>query len=163
MPRTGPVTPEGKARSSLNRLSHGLTAAAIVIPGEDPAEWQQLHDEIAATVAPRDWIERGLADSIAESIWRLRRVSRAEAAFINDAARRTGVPMCLPDPPHLETLLRHESRLSRQLHDALRQLDELRQLREWTDSMAAPAGLAAAAKNARSAKRNRTGAHRATR
>ena len=34
---TGPRTPEGKAASSSNALKHGMDAASIVIPGEDPA------------------------------------------------------------------------------------------------------------------------------
>jgi hypothetical protein len=34
---TGPRTAEGKARSSRNALTQGLTAQEIVIPGEDVA------------------------------------------------------------------------------------------------------------------------------
>jgi hypothetical protein len=39
---TGPRTPEGKAASSFNALKHGMDAASIVIPGEDPAEYDTL-------------------------------------------------------------------------------------------------------------------------
>src|SRR5262245_24482140 len=35
----GPRTAEGKARSSRNALTHGLTAQEIVIPGEDVAAY----------------------------------------------------------------------------------------------------------------------------
>lgn len=35
---TGPRTPEGKARSSLNRLTHGCRSEQILIPTEDPKE-----------------------------------------------------------------------------------------------------------------------------
>ena len=38
---TGPRTVEGKRRSSLNALQHGLTATTAVLPTEDPAAYQQ--------------------------------------------------------------------------------------------------------------------------
>jgi hypothetical protein len=39
---TGPKSDEGKAKSSLNRLSHGLTSNATIVPGEDPEEFIAL-------------------------------------------------------------------------------------------------------------------------
>ena len=37
---TGPTSPEGKARSSMNRLTHGCRSERTVLPFEDPAEWE---------------------------------------------------------------------------------------------------------------------------
>ena len=36
---TGPRSPDGKANSSMNRLTHGCRSEKIVLPFEDPAEW----------------------------------------------------------------------------------------------------------------------------
>jgi hypothetical protein len=38
---TGPRTPAGKQRSSLNALRHGLTGHIVVLPTEDQAAYQR--------------------------------------------------------------------------------------------------------------------------
>src|SRR5690348_2042176 len=37
---TGPKTPHGKARSSMNRLTHGCRSEKTVLPDEDPTEFE---------------------------------------------------------------------------------------------------------------------------
>src|ERR1039457_566639 len=39
---TGPRSVEGKSASRFNALKHGIDAASIVIPGEDPADYDSL-------------------------------------------------------------------------------------------------------------------------
>ena len=39
---TGPKTAEGKQVTRLNALKHGLQAEHVVIPGEDPEEFEAL-------------------------------------------------------------------------------------------------------------------------
>ena len=39
---TGPRSVEGKSAARFNALKHGIDAASIVIPGEDPAEYEAL-------------------------------------------------------------------------------------------------------------------------
>jgi hypothetical protein len=41
---TGPRSVEGKSVSRFNALKHGIDAASIVIPGEDPADYDALAD-----------------------------------------------------------------------------------------------------------------------
>jgi len=39
---TGPRTGAGKSASRFNALRHGLDAKSVIIPGEDPAEYDAL-------------------------------------------------------------------------------------------------------------------------
>ncbi len=41
---TGPRSEPGKAASRFNALKHGLDAESLMLPGEDPAEYQALSD-----------------------------------------------------------------------------------------------------------------------
>src|SRR5436309_1975672 len=49
---TGPITPEGKAISSLNHLKHGLTGAFRVLQFESQNEFDCLRDALIADHAP---------------------------------------------------------------------------------------------------------------
>ena len=83
---TGPRTPEGKARSSMNALKHGLTAqTSALMPTEDPAEYAQFHADMLNDLRPRPGLESALVERIIQLSWRLRRVPAAEAALFDEA------------------------------------------------------------------------------
>src|SRR5260370_30377070 len=42
---TGPRSAEGKFRASRNAVKHGLTAESVVLPNEDPAEYESRLQE----------------------------------------------------------------------------------------------------------------------
>ena len=49
--KRGPNTPEGKARSRMNALKHGLRAREFgLLPEEASAEWQRQLDQVVALV-----------------------------------------------------------------------------------------------------------------
>ena len=51
--KRGPNTPEGKARSSMNALKHGLRARAFgILPEEDKAEWAEHVRDLRAGLRP---------------------------------------------------------------------------------------------------------------
>ena len=54
---TGPATPQGKSRVRLNALKHGLTAASVVLPGEDPDALQARVDAWKDDLRPRTALE----------------------------------------------------------------------------------------------------------
>ena len=80
---TGPRSEKGKEASRRNALKHGLTARDIVIFDEDPADFEALKVDLFEDYQPvgRDEIE--LVSLIAGLFWRLRRVSRWEAALLS--------------------------------------------------------------------------------
>ena len=79
---SGPISDEGKARSSQNALKQGLFSKRRFIGDENPAEFDTLVDSMAATHQPATPTEWLLIDRMAMARWRLGRLERAEAAQI---------------------------------------------------------------------------------
>ena len=80
---TGPKTPEGKAVVRLNALQHGLLAREVVLPGEDADAFEDLWNRVRADLSPVGPIEELLVDRIANAMWRLGRLARAETALFH--------------------------------------------------------------------------------
>ena len=76
---TGPKTDEGKAAVKYNALRHGLLAQEAIIPGEDASVFYELYEDLRKEFSPDGELECRLADLIATSFWRLRRLDRVEA------------------------------------------------------------------------------------
>ncbi len=70
---TGPNTAAGKARSRFNGLVHGMRAEQIVLPHEDPAEFQAELDAWDEDWKPPTAARRALVERGAVAAWRLRR------------------------------------------------------------------------------------------
>jgi hypothetical protein len=75
---TGPRSVEGKSVSRFNALQHGADAASPIIPGEDPAEYQQLANEYLQRFAPQTPDEQYHVQTMIDSDWQKRRLSRLE-------------------------------------------------------------------------------------
>ena len=92
---TGPKTPQGKARSRLNALQHGLLAREAVLQGfwikESPRELEALHRQFWRQCAPVGALEEMLVEQIVTCCWRKRRVLRAESGEI---AQSVGEGVC---------------------------------------------------------------------
>ena len=78
---TGPRTSEGKAKVSVNALKHGLTARDIVLPGENPVDFESFRADLMASLDPQGGLEATLAQMIVADAWRLRRVPILEATL----------------------------------------------------------------------------------
>ena len=88
---TGPRTTEGKARASKNALKHGLMAQDAVIPGEDPAEFDRHLTKLEDTYLPRNYVEKQIVHQIADTMWRIKRLSRIETTVVSASIERTRV------------------------------------------------------------------------
>ncbi len=117
---TGPRTPAGKAVAARNATTHGLFARDIVLPalGEDPEGYRQVADELAAQLQPENLLEQHYVEKIAAASWRLRRLHRWQAQLFEDRALTEDERL-----DKLDKVLRHESRLHRQIDTAVRMLN----------------------------------------
>ena len=137
---TGPSTPEGRAAVRLNGLKHGLCAETIVVPGEDPAEFEALLDAYRAERQPATPTDEFLVRQLAMADWRLLRLHRCEAAFHNlrykelsdtrredldlDDTRLAYIAMRDAGPKSvLASFHRYEIRLERSAKNARQELD----------------------------------------
>ena len=145
---TGPRTEEGKTRSAKNALKHGLLARDTVLPGEDPADFDRQLSALEADIQPANSLEFELVRQIADSQWRMRRLTRLETGFLAAAVDGTRRYMEKRRPDELrpgydgETLLlgsamlertqafvhlaRYDGHLSRRFFLAVKQLADLR-------------------------------------
>lgn len=86
---TGPRTPEGKRRTSMNALKHGLRAASMAVPVlEDPKDWETHRAQTVRDLTPVGYLETVFAERAAALLWRLARVVRYEAEVVSIAMSR---------------------------------------------------------------------------
>lgn len=80
---TGPRSVEGKRRSRLNALKHGLSAKsfrqAMLGLGENPREYERLHRDLIDSLQPANGLEAKLVEDLAKLWWKKARAERAQA------------------------------------------------------------------------------------
>lgn len=86
MVRRGLNTQRGKAASSRNAITHGLTATAPVVRQVESVEdWNWHVEQVIADRQPEGYLATQLAIRIAEILWRQRRIAQYEADMISAA------------------------------------------------------------------------------
>ncbi len=78
---TGPRTPEGQAKSSLNAVKTGLTGRTVLLPSDNTAEYDRHVAAFNDEYQPVGLQECELVQSIADTFWRLRRIPILETAI----------------------------------------------------------------------------------
>jgi hypothetical protein len=127
----GPITPEGKARSSRNAITHGLCARDVVLPVESPRSFEALRSAIFDTLKPVNPVAARLAEAILVARWRQSRIWEVETAMLTDATeahpdtlapaiRLSRAFRTLANEPSLLLLDRYETRYERQFARAIR-------------------------------------------
>ncbi|MCZ2151104.1 MAG: hypothetical protein LC126_25430, partial [Bryobacterales bacterium] len=79
----GPITPEGKKRSSLNGITHGLASKCVVLANESQDAYDQLAAQYQREWNPASLTESHLLTAMVNSCWRLRRIWSMETALID--------------------------------------------------------------------------------
>jgi len=144
--KRGPKTPEGKARSALNALRHGLRARHFaLLPHEDPAEFAALAAATREAYRPTCAVERELVEALAVALWREIRADRLEAEVLADIPPADGSRTCgsdLADERHRASfalLLRYRAQAAGAVRRAQEALLRHRRLRAEAAAAAAPA------------------------
>ena len=73
---TGPTSPEGKAISSRNSLKHGLCSEKLILPNEDPAEFEEVKNKWLEDPQFDEPLLITLAEQTAVNEWFYRRALR---------------------------------------------------------------------------------------
>jgi hypothetical protein len=144
---TGPNTEAGKQTSSRNATRHGLTGAQIIIPGEDPAAYEELRQGLHDSFKPANDPERLLVEQIAAGSWRLQRAHRIEAAVLTKLAEDSDNPEAaiasafIERPADLARIQRYVTAAHNAYYKALRELEKMQQKRRAEEEEMAMAAM----------------------
>ncbi|MCZ2147806.1 MAG: hypothetical protein LC126_08510 [Bryobacterales bacterium] len=145
----GPITPEGKKRSSLNGITHGLASKCVVLATESQKAYDDLASKYHQEWRPVSVTESHLLTQMVNSCWRLRRIWALETALIDSEtfiekaafeatwtshhpamrAMDSVASILIENPMAIETLQRYETRYDRLYRSSMDQLIKLRRLR----------------------------------
>src|SRR5262249_30039304 len=84
---TGPVTEEGKRRSRLNAVRHGLTAETVIDALEDAEDYAAFELAVTSDYDAQSVVERELVLRLASLLWRLRRATAIESGLFKIQAK----------------------------------------------------------------------------
>jgi len=150
---TGPRTLEGKQTVAANATRHALSGAHVIIPGEDPAEYDALRASLRSDLSPTGETERFLVDQIAQSQWKLMRIAKMETRLFLPSKDLVALLPPGTDPINISAhifyqdadaaqsilkLSRYESAARRAYNQSLKQLLQLQALRRKLAQTPAP-------------------------
>ncbi len=129
---TGPVTDEGKAIVSKNRVSHGVLSRDVVLPGmeqfENVEDFKQLKESLEEYWQPEGVMEESLCEDLAIQWWRMRRLYRHESGSLKE--QHENIKKFWYDT---RTELRGFSDIPKEVLGIDAHKDDLRWHKEWLD------------------------------
>jgi hypothetical protein len=142
----GPITDEGRKRSRMNALRHGLTGQVTTMTDEDRTAHEKFSKALIQDLAPKGAMETQLAQRIATDSWRLNRMSAVEDNLFAlglhehggklhleheqiDAALTTARVFTM-ESKQLQLLTLYEQRINRSLQKNLAMLQQLQATRK---------------------------------
>jgi hypothetical protein len=134
---TGPRSVEGKSASRFNALKHGIDAASVIIPGEDPAEYEALAAHYLDEYHPQSPSESFHVDAMLRADWQKRRLQRVEGdlyrSIIAESSNSTLIAALLSDSPAAKLLARVQRQIAAFERTWYRANTELRRAREQAE------------------------------
>ena len=79
----GPVTEEGRKKSSMNAVKHGLTARTVLFSNDNHAEYDALLESYIQSLQPIDPFEMDLVVEMVNTKWQQRRVQKFETELFD--------------------------------------------------------------------------------
>ena len=116
----GPTTEEGKSRTRLNALKHGLRAETLLLETSSEAEkavFEDLRTRVEEEFAPRTLEEQLLIESIVHAIWQKRRCLHFETKELREGFIFHG--------PVMDRILRYATSADKRLFRVLNELKRL--------------------------------------
>jgi len=103
----------------MNSLRHGLRAATVVLPGENPQEFLRLCDDLETEWQPLTRTEQCYIEQMAVAQWKLRRIEVAEASvYSQPSAPAIQIPL-------LDRLWQAQGRMERSFARAQHELERI--------------------------------------
>ena len=153
----GPVTPEGRARSHMAAVTHGLTSRRVLLGNESEEEFAALRNLLVDHFEPGNPYEADLVEQLVAARWRMDRVSCLETALLEVEIGRREPQIqkefqgCGPDIRNalafralfdesrvLAGLSRYESRFRRACDKLTKKLDNIRAIRKLNEEPSRP-------------------------
>jgi hypothetical protein len=122
---TGPKTAEGKAKSCMNRLSHGFAARISILPSENEEEFLALARDLMEEHQPVTMTEQILVEKMAQAQWLTQRALNLQG----EAFRTTMEKGEEGIPKSLALLIRYHTTAERAFHKAHQELVKARKER----------------------------------
>jgi hypothetical protein len=132
----GPITPEGKAKSSQNALKHGFRSMkTMVIDTDRQEEFDQFYDEMIEDLNPIGITQTKLAEQAVINFWKLQQVNEVQTDLLRDSAELSNSlheaffffsRLKWDTADRLKTLSRYELEHDRAIHRSLKTLLQLK-------------------------------------
>jgi len=123
--RTGPTSPEGKAKSRLNSVKHGSCAETLILPGESEDDWSDLLRKWTGRYHPAEnTLEYDFVLKTAQAEWTRIRCERNYSNFQFYGANNASYNWTPDQIKTHDRLLRYKTTAERSFQREYRQLEQ---------------------------------------
>ncbi|MGO4882597.1 MAG: hypothetical protein ACLP59_17540 [Bryobacteraceae bacterium] len=126
---TGPITPEGQEAVKFNALKYGLRTRSLFLPCEDPAEFDQLWEDLMSDWHPVNSTEKYFVEQMVTAHWLLARLSHGEQRVFTEEKLNLVTQLDL-----LDRFSKQRARLEHSFIQAVNELQRLQKERKSSEA-----------------------------